>query len=244
MLNNAIIQEITIGNCRLIHGDCLDVVKLLPQVDSIVTDPPYNLLGGNGFKGANIYKEESFRAMLDFDVEKTIPLIFSVQNIVNSFFFCSRIGLKLYLMLAEKLNLDHDVMVWCKTNPIPFKQNTQLASDIEYIVRLFTPQKGQIYSQSIKDRAKFYISAVDSSPNKPHPTIKPLPLIKKLCRLITQEGGLVLDPFMGSGTTAIACASQNIRFIGIEKEEKYFNLSVKRVREFYSQPSFFDADKD
>lgn len=62
-----------------------------------------------------------------------------------------------------------------------------------------------------------------------HPTVKPLDLMKYLCRLVTQPGGTVLDPFMGSGTTGRACLSEGFGFVGIEKEKDYFELSQKRM---------------
>lgn len=69
-----------------------------------------------------------------------------------------------------------------------------------------------------------------------HPTTKPIALMQWICRLITPDGGLVVDPFMGSGTTGIACVHENLRFIGIEKDEAYFDKACRRieaaVREF------------
>jgi site-specific DNA-methyltransferase (adenine-specific) len=62
-----------------------------------------------------------------------------------------------------------------------------------------------------------------------HPTIKPLALMRYLVRLVTRKGGLVLDPFMGSGTTGIAAVQEGIRFVGIEKDEHYYEIAKSRV---------------
>lgn len=64
---------------------------------------------------------------------------------------------------------------------------------------------------------------------KGHPTTKPVVLMQWLCRLITPPGGLVVDPFMGSGTTGIACVNEGFRFIGIEKDERYFDMACRRI---------------
>ena len=62
-----------------------------------------------------------------------------------------------------------------------------------------------------------------------HPTVKPIKLMKYLCRLITPKGGTILDPFMGSGSTGMAAKEENFDFIGIEKEEEYFNIATARI---------------
>jgi site-specific DNA-methyltransferase (adenine-specific) len=62
-----------------------------------------------------------------------------------------------------------------------------------------------------------------------HPTVKPLALMKYLCRLVTQPGGVVLDPFMGSGTTGRACLEEGFIFVGMEKDPEYFKLCQQRV---------------
>ena len=63
-----------------------------------------------------------------------------------------------------------------------------------------------------------------------HPTVKPIELMKYLCRLVTPKGGTVLDPFMGSGSTGIAAKDEGFDFIGIEKEEEYFEIAQSRIK--------------
>lgn len=64
-----------------------------------------------------------------------------------------------------------------------------------------------------------------------HPTVKPVALMRWLCRMVTQPGGIVLDPFMGSGSTGIACVQEGFRFIGIDREQEYYEIALRRVRE-------------
>jgi site-specific DNA-methyltransferase (adenine-specific) len=75
-----------------------------------------------------------------------------------------------------------------------------------------------------KDRDRFKVRAKNS-----HPTVKPLALMRYLCRLVTPPGGLVLDPFMGSGTTGMAAKDEGFRFIGIEKEPEYLAIAERRI---------------
>jgi len=72
------------------------------------------------------------------------------------------------------------------------------------------------------------ISASERGEDNKHPTVKPQKLMTYLCRLVTPNGGIVLDPFMGSGSTGVAAISEGLSFIGIEKEDEYFQVAVKR----------------
>lgn len=72
-----------------------------------------------------------------------------------------------------------------------------------------------------------------------HPTVKPINLMAWLARLITQPNGLVLDPFMGSGTTGVACVAEGFKFVGIERDKEYFDIACKRIEDAYKQPDLF-----
>jgi len=72
-----------------------------------------------------------------------------------------------------------------------------------------------------------------------HPNEKPLQLVSHFIELHSTEGQTILDPFMGSGTTGVACAKMGRKFIGIEIDEDYFNISVKRITEAYKSPDMF-----
>jgi len=72
-------------------------------------------------------------------------------------------------------------------------------------------------------------------PGNHHPTVKPVDLMRWLCRLVTPPGGLVLDPFAGSGTTGVACAAEGLQFLGMEREEQYVEIAMRRVATAYAQ---------
>ena len=117
---------------------------------------------------------------------------------------------------------------WGKKNPIPTCNNKYL-SDLEYVV--FAHEKGVAIFGNYKTKSKFYISETnkDDKSDFKHPTIKPLPFIKNMVENSSERGGLVLDPFAGSGTTAVAAKMLNRHFIGFEIEPKYFKIATDRV---------------
>jgi site-specific DNA-methyltransferase (adenine-specific) len=76
---------------------------------------------------------------------------------------------------------------------------------------------------------------MDGKVDNKHPTVKPISLMQWLCRLITPPNGIVLDPFCGSGSTALACIDENFRFRGIEKDKESFDIACKRIQERLSE---------
>ena len=91
--------------------------------------------------------------------------------------------------------------------------------------------------------ARFFYAAKadrnDRGESNIHPTVKPTDLMAYLCRLITRPGGLVLDPYLGSGTTGVSCGREGFAFIGIERERKYFDIACERIERAYAQQRLF-----
>ena len=84
------------------------------------------------------------------------------------------------------------------------------------------------------------VSKTERGGDNTHPTVKPQELMKYLCRLVTPKGGTVLDPFMGSGSTGMACKDEGFEFIGIEKEKEYFEIAEKRIKSASPLMEFFE----
>ena len=95
-----------------------------------------------------------------------------------------------------------------------------------------------------EDWAKFFYSPKTSKSergkNNTHPTVKPQELMKYLCRLVTPKGGIVLDPFMGSGSTGLAAKDEGFDFIGIEREKEYFEICKSRIEKNSPLMEFFE----
>lgn len=97
------------------------------------------------------------------------------------------------------------------------------------------PASDAIARRDTGSAARFFYcakaNAEDRGPGNNHPTVKPLALMRYLCRLVTPPGGTVLDPFMGSGSTGKACVLEGFGFVGIERERAYFEIAIERIRD-------------
>ena len=152
-----------------------------------------------------------------------------VMKKINIFIWCSKsqiLPLMKYFIDEKKCNFE--LLTWNKTNPIPCANNTWL-SDIEYC--LYFREIGVRLNDEYEYKTKWYISAINKSDKDLyiHPTIKPLELVKKHLLHTTKPNDIVLDCFMGSGTTAVACKETGRNFIGFEIDEKYCKIANDRV---------------
>ena len=123
-----------------------------------------------------------------------------------------------------------DILTWHKTNPTPTCNNTYL-SDTEDLI--FAREKGAKLYGSYATKKKYYVTPTNKADNAKfgHPTIKPLDIIQNLVINSSLEGQVVCDPFMGSGTTGVACVNTGRQFIGMELDPGYFAISEKRINE-------------
>lgn len=132
-----------------------------------------------------------------------------------------------------------DLLTWHKTNPVPTCCNKYL-SDTEYI--LFFREKGVKINGTYETKKKYYVSQTNKEDKKiyNHPTIKPLAIIENLIINSSQENDVILDCFMGTGTTGVACKRLKRNFIGIEIDKEYFKTAEKRINGATKQLSIYD----
>ena len=209
---------------KLYHGDCLEIMPHFEPVDLVLTDPPYLLPGMKGagcFGGRpSLTGTQNFTDM-GFDVS-------ILDKFDNWFCFCSKHNLKEIIKKAQSAHWA--ILQWCKPNPVPTCHNTYL-SDVEYCVHKW--QGGRLFGKmNIKS---LYMVLNCGYKKTEHPNEKPVPFIMKLINLGSLKGETILDPYFGSGTTAIACERLNRRWIGIEIEEKYCEISAKRIEKERNQ---------
>ncbi len=144
--------------------------------------------------------------------------------------FCSNKQISKIMSWFENKNYSVTLLVWKKTNPSPLC-NLKHVSDLEFIV--YVRGKGAYWNSDenldIKYKLKQY--PIVNGKNKLHPTEKPIKLLEELIRLHTKENDVVLDCFMGSGSTGIACKNLNRNFVGIELNKEYFEIAKKRMEE-------------
>ena len=217
-MSHKLIEPVTIGNATLYCGDCLEILPTLGKVDAVVTDPPYGMKwngkvtrGKNGTGKAG--KTRHYGATIANDDKPFDPSPFLV------FPQCILFGANHFPQhLRKGTNL-----VWVKRTDEGFGS---FLSDAE--VAWFSDGHG-VYC--FRD-----MSMQGESSKRAHPTQKPVPLME-WC--VNKTTGRVLDPFMGSGTTGVACAKLGRKFIGIEIEPKYFDIACKRSEYAQRQGDLF-----
>ncbi len=202
-------REEIIGDCRLILGDCLEVMKGLDRVDAVVTDPPYGL--GDKWQGGKAKWPLHHVNGMAWDAA-TIPGVNALPDMATDAIIW---GGHLYDLPPRRGWLVWDKIVRNFTSGV-----MELAwSTLDQPVKAFNYAHGELASEG-----KF------------HPTQKPLPLMQ-WC--VEMTAGEVLDPFMGSGTTGVACVNLGRKFIGIEINPDYFDIACRRIEEAYRQPRLF-----
>lgn len=126
-----------------------------------------------------------------------------------------------------------DLIRWEKTNPMPRNRDRRFISDYEFAV--WSVKKGGKWTfnrlSETYERPKIVCRSTPKGEkfNGGHPTQKPIEVMEWLINRLTNESDLILDPFMGSGSTGVACLNTNRRFVGIELDEKYFNMARDRL---------------
>lgn len=229
---------------KLYNDDCINVLKNIKDktIDLICTDIPYELENHGGTNSALATRCAKMRDSVEFmangiDYEKVFSEFIRICKIPNMAIFCSNLQIGKILTFFNSRNLKTELLVWEKLNPAPLC-NGKYISDLEYIV--YVHDKGSCFNNNapfeFKKKCKMYPIVVSN--DKVHPTQKPLKLIEELVTVHSFENQLVLDPFMGSGTCGIVCASKDRNFIGVELDENYYNIAKKRIEE--SNTNLFD----
>ena len=200
-----------IGDCWLINADCREVLPLLPKVDAVVTDPPYGIGYEHKELGGIVGDDKEFDPR---------PFLVASEHIfwgANHF--------------ASRLPDETRWLVWLKHDPGLFGKRSHAPFDLAWCD---TGGSGRaikhIWDACIREGEWF------GKPNC-HPHQKPVEVLE-WCIGFT-SGQTILDPFMGSGTTGVACVKLGRKFIGIEIDAKYFDIACKRIRDAYAQPDMF-----
>lgn len=218
------------GRVVLYNADCREII---PQVkcDMVLTDAPYRHahMDGGGFASASrFYAGGAIDFISDFDFAGHSDVLFSAPILVT---FCSRDLIRDYGNAAYERGFIFDLHVWHKVNAIPFCCNT-FKSDIEYIVVAWKGKK-RLAKLPQNEMSKVWRSGRETGDY--HPTQKPIGLMEKYLRAFS-SCSIIYDPFMGSGTTGIACLRTGRLFIGVELDTSYFEVAVERIKRELAQP--------
>ena len=235
-------------------GNCYELIRQVEDnsVDLIVTDPPYKIEGlhGSGImkprKKGN-FSREIKESNLDVGIDTSILDEFMrVMKRVNIYLWCNKGQILPYLeYFLKERKCSFEMIVWGKKNPIPFC-GTHYLVDKEYC--LYFREEGAPTDIPFNRARTIYMSNTNVADKKAygHPTIKPLDIIKTLIENSSRKGDLVLDPFLGSGTTAGACKSLGRNYIGLEINPNYYKIAVDRMQGWNQrgEMNLFDACND
>jgi site-specific DNA-methyltransferase (adenine-specific)/modification methylase len=223
------VEPVIIGNATLYLGDCRDILPTLGKVDAVVTDPPYGIgeAGGNAAKrqrkaGGNskALADQRVYDALDWDNEPISPEVIAMVRAAGNWQII--FGGNYYDCPATSCWL-----VWDKENGANDFADCELAwTNLPKAVR----------------RIKFMWNGMlraNGEERGDHPTQKPIGVMKWAIGHVPEPNDTILDPFMGSGTTGVAAVQMGRKFIGIEREPKYFDIACKRIEDAQKQGDLF-----
>jgi len=215
-----------------IHNlDCIKGLKKLPEnsIDLLIADPPYGISQTLNCKGQRL----GTTAKLDFDFGDWDVLDYEwcIEALTKTkgwcVIFCAKRDIGKYWEILEKMKfVAIDAMVWQKPDPVPLNGKTKFLNAWETAV-IGKKNGGQFNGYCTHNILKYQ---APKGKSRIHPTQKPVGLIQEIIELTTNEGDIVLDPFMGSGTTAVASKLSNRNYIGFEIDSKYCKQARSRVK--------------
>lgn len=213
-------------------GDCLQVMRELPEhsVDLMVTDPPYEIeCCGAGIAG----KVKNFQRIHDAGLDRFHPEPFLAAQLklmrnAHAYIFTAKTTLPTYLRWIESMKLHWQLLICEKQNPPPLKNNAYL-KDKELVLFVRSPSRCYFNNDLPFDVYRSVKRYNVGNGGYAHPTVKPLRIIREFVQISSLVGELIIDPYMGSGTTAVACEQLGRRWIGVEINEGFAEIAAKRI---------------
>ncbi len=212
-------KRVRIGDCTLYQGDCLKIMPTLGKVDAVVTDPPYGIA-----TSARVNHPE--RQQWDIHRPDLLPFL----NYGRYHLFWGG------QYFAPSLPMSEGWLTWAKRPAVghDFADDERSYATTELAWRdwgkaafISHVWDGGMRAGAVENRTFC------------HPSQKPIEVMQWCIRKVPSDAQTILDPFMGSGTTGVACAKLGRKFIGIELEPKYFDIACKRIEGAYKQPDLF-----
>ena len=219
---------------RIYNEDCLEGMKRIPDksVDLVITDPPYLIQYKTGHR-----KDKSHKFCHEIMNDNNKELIASylkecfriLKENTAAYMFCSSKTLGFFREEAVKAGFAvKNTIIWVKNNWTAGDLKAQYGQQYEPILYL---NKGRCFIMGKRITDVWSFPRV-STCNLIHQNQKPVSLIEQCINKSSQSGGVIFDGFMGSGTTAIACMNTNRNYIGFELDKEYYELSIKRIKEY------------
>lgn len=233
---------------NVIHlGDCVQGLKTLPDkcVDLVVSDPPYLLTqrGCAGNSGGMLQKELNKKGKVfefnSVNIEDYLHELYRVlKDDTHCYLMCNHVNLTHFLKVIDDSKFHFiKCLIWQKGNLI---MGTKYMNAFEYILFMSKEKNRNVNDCGIPDILSVpNIKTKDINGENIHDSEKPVRLMEILITQSSNREDIVLDPFMGSGTTALACINKNRKFIGWEIDPKYHKLCEKRIKKHIVQTEMF-----
>jgi site-specific DNA-methyltransferase (adenine-specific) len=226
-------EPVVIGNATLYLGDCLDILPTLGKVDAVITDPPYKLSQeyGSGADADNLLAVSSIWPVASAILAATKP------GGVCAMFYDSRIlPLALEAMRHAGWRYLRNLTLYRRWGQASLVHGWMSTSD--FILLFGAPGVKPQYHGSVKHDV--YVKDGPEVESTGHPAQKPIEHLRHIVGRLAAPGAVVLDPYMGSGTTGKACVMEGRSFVGIEREPAYFDMACRRIESAQRCESLFD----
>ena len=239
---------------ELIHGDCLEEMDKLigkgVKVDMILTDPPYgttackwdNVIPFNGMwdRVNKLIKPNGAVALFGSEPFSSALRMSNIKKYKYDWIWEKEQGVGFQLVRYRPLIKNENISIFCNKTPIYNPQMIKLDKTIKIKRKKGSNGGSETSPLKYSDeriseyKYKYPVNILKFSRERGlHPTQKPVKLLEYLIKTYTNEGEIVLDFTMGSGSTGVACANTNRKFIGIELDENYFNIAKERINTAY-----------
>ena len=212
------------GTC--FNDDCLERMKDIPDksIDIAFTSPPYNRKRNDKYKNYNDTIEDYYGFLVDvIELLKLKVKKYIFINIQTNYYN----KIDVYKLIGNYADSIQQIFIWEKTNPLPSPGNN-ITNAYEYFIVI-----GETSLKSNKTYTKNHITTSVNSENttKIHKAVMKQEVCDWFIEHFTNENDIILDCFMGLGTTCISCKKLNRKYIGIEKDEHYFEVATNRIKE-------------
>ena len=210
---------------NLLHGDCFELFQNIPDesVDMILTDPPYGMSFQSDYRKTK-YEKIKGDSNLDW-LGDFVNEIYRVSKPNTAHYvFCSFHHVDKFKQAIENKFKVKNILTWVKNNTSMGDLKGDFAPKTEFIIFFHKGRK------LINGKRDPNVLEFKKTRNELHPTQKPVDMTEYMIGKFSDEGDVILDPFMGSGTTGIACLNTNRRFIGMELDDDYFKIASGRIK--------------
>lgn len=233
----------------LFCGNCIDYLSSMPvsSVDLILTDPPYNIGNFAHDRGSQIHtmrpnhftdsgwddeEVDDWKILMDQFFESAAQISKPGTNMIV---FMSYLKTPEVIEIAERHGFYYKTTgTWHKTNPMPRNMNLHFVNSTEpWLYFVYKKRTGTFNNEGkcLHDFIETSVTPKSERRHGKHPTQKPLALMDHFVSVLSNPGDLVIDPFMGSGSSGISALRNNRSFIGIELDEKYFEIAQTRIND-------------